>query len=234
MLEVRNATKTYRKGGREIRAADGLSCRAGPGELVVIHGPSGSGKSTLLLMIGGMLPPDEGTVLYESADIYGWPAFRRNRYRKHTVGFVFQRFFLIPYLTVFDNIRMPLVLQRTRADHARGVEELAQRLRIRDRLGHRPAELSVGEQQRAAVARALVGGQKLILADEPTGNLDAENIELIGQCLCQESRRGRAIVLATHNPLLLELGTKQLRLEQGRLVGTAGTSAETQRKQEGP
>ena len=219
MLEVRDVTKVYRKDGRVIRAADGLSCTAAEGDLVVIHGPSGSGKSTLLLMMGGMLPPDGGAVLYDSDDVYGWSSSRRNRYRKRTVGFVFQRFFLVPYLSVLDNIRIPLALQGLRGDAAAAVRDLAGRLRIEDRLAHRPAELSMGEQQRAAVARALVGGQKLVLADEPTGNLDADNIEIIGQCLADEARRGRAIVLVTHNPSLLEIGTKILHIERGRIAG---------------
>jgi len=203
VIEVREVSKTYRKGAQVIRAVDRVSCTVGQGELVVVHGPSGSGKSTLLLMIGGMLPPDSGTIRYQSDDIYQWPPRRRNEYRKHTVGFVFQRFFLVPYLTVFDNIRIPLVLQGDR-EH---------------RLGHRPTELSAGEQQRAALARALVGGQRLILADEPTGNLDAENVETIAECLREESRRGRAILVVTHNKSLIGIGTKHLRLDNGRLVG---------------
>ena len=219
MIEVREVSKTYRKGAQIIRAVDRVSCTVGQGELVVIHGPSGSGKSTLLLMIGGMLPPDSGTIRYQSDDIYQWPPRRRNEYRKHTVGFVFQRFFLVPYLTVFDNIRIPLVLQGNRGNHRRAVEELAERLHIEHRLGHRPAELSAGEQQRAALARALVGGQRLILADEPTGNLDAENVQTIAECLREESRRGRAILVVTHNNALISIGTKHLRLDNGRRVG---------------
>ena len=218
MLEVRDVTKVYRRKGRSVHAANGLNCRLTEGELVVVHGPSGSGKSTLLLMVGGMLPPDSGAIVYESTDLYRESASKRNQYRKHTVGFVFQRFFLVPYLTVFDNIRIPLILQRRRGDHAAAIAELAARLRIEDRLSHRPAELSVGEQQRAAVARALVAGQKLILADEPTGNLDAENVEIIAQCLREETRSGRTILLVTHNPFLLDIGTRSLRMDQGKFV----------------
>ena len=128
MLEIREATKVYRKNGQVIRAADGLSCTAGAGDLLVIHGPSGSGKSTLLLMAGGMLPPDGGAVLYEGADVYQWSSARRNRYRKHTVGFMFQRFYLLPYLTVFDNIRVPLALQGRSGQAGEAVGELADRL----------------------------------------------------------------------------------------------------------
>jgi len=132
---------------------------------------------------------------------------------------VFQRFFLVPYLTVFDNIRIPLALQRKQGNHSDAVTAVAERLRIAKRLKHRPAELSVGEQQRAAVARALVGGQKLILADEPTGNLDAENIDIIAECLQEEARQGRTILLVTHNLSLLDIGTKCLHIKDGKLVG---------------
>ena len=216
MLHVRRVSKTYRKDGRAVLAADGLSLDVGEGDLVVVHGPSGSGKSTLLMMIGGMLPPDDGTVLYDSSDIYGWSPSRRNRYRRQTVGFVFQRFFLMPYLSVYDNIRMPLALGG-QGDRRDAVIALARRLRIDHRLDHKAGQLSVGELQRAAVARALIGGQKLILADEPTGNLDDRNIEIVGQCLKEECTRGRMVVLVTHNRSMLDLGTRHVRIDNGRL-----------------
>ena len=218
MLEVRNATKSYVKDGRTVPAARELSLCAREGELVVVHGPSGSGKSTLLMMMGGMLPPDSGGVLYDGWEVYRGSPAKRNRYRKHTVGFVFQRFLLMPYLSVRDNIGMPLSLQGRRREASAAVGELARSLGIEQRLGHRPGELSVGEQQRVALARALVGGQKLILADEPTGNLDPPNAEMIAQRLVHESRQGRIVVLVTHDPVLLEIATKRLRLESGRLV----------------
>ena len=216
MLQVRQVSKTYCKGGRSVVAADGLDLDVSEGDLVVVHGPSGSGKSTLLMMIGGMLPPDDGTVLYDSADIYSWSPSRRNRYRRQTVGFVFQRFFLMPYLSVYDNIRMPLALGG-RGGHRDAVIALAKRLQIDHRLDHKAGQLSVGELQRAAVARALIGGQKLILADEPTGNLDDRNIEIVGQCLKEESTCGRMVVLVTHNRSLLDLGTRHVRIDNGRL-----------------
>ena len=216
MLHVRRVSKTYRKDGRAVLAADGLSLDVGEGDLVVVHGPSGSGKSTLLMMIGGMLPPDDGTVLYDSSDIYGWSPSRRNRYRRQTVGFVFKRFFLMPYLSVYDNIRMPLALGG-QGDRRDAVIALARRLRIDHRLDHKAGQLSVGELQRAAVARALIGGQKLILADEPTGNLDDRNIEIVGQCLKEECTRGRMVVLVTHNRSMLDLGTRHVRIDNGRL-----------------
>ena len=217
MVELRNATKIYTKGSRDVQAADHVSCTVQPGELLVVHGPSGSGKSTLLLMLGGMLPPDEGSVLFNGRDIYQWSRARRNRYRKESVGFVFQRFFLVPYLTIFDNIRLRLILQGRSGNMTSTIQELAERFRIEDRLDHRPGELSVGEQQRAAVARALVGGPVVILADEPTGNVDEENAQIIKTCLLAEARNGRTVVMVTHNRQFLDMSTKHLYLMAGRM-----------------
>jgi len=216
VLELCNATKVYSKGNRSVRAADRVNCTVGPGDLLVVHGPSGSGKSTLLLMLGGMLPPDKGEVLFEGQDIYRWGPSRRNRYRKENVGFVFQRFFLVPYLTVFDNIRLRLILQGRSRNIKSTIRQLAERFHIEDRLNHRPAELSVGEQQRAAVARALVGDPAIILADEPTGNVDEENAQIITACLLAEARKGRVVVMVTHNRHFLDMSTKQLHLMAGR------------------
>jgi putative ABC transport system ATP-binding protein len=218
MLSVRHVTKTYRKQGREIHAVHDVSFEVEPGEFVVVHGPSGSGKSTLLLLLGGMLPPDAGEVRFESSAIYGWSPGRRNRFRKRTVGFVFQRYFLVPYLSVLDNIRLPLAIQGETTDSRDEIRRLAGRLRIEDRLDHRPGELSAGEQQRAAVARAMVGGKRLILADEPTGNLDTPNAEIIAQCLTEERERGRTILLVTHDRSLLGIGTREWELVEGRLL----------------
>ena len=139
MLEVRDATKSYTKQGRTIYAARQLSFRADQGELIVVHGPSGSGKSTLLLMLGGMLPPDSGSVIYNDREVYQGSPAKRNRYRKHTVGFVFQRFFLMPYLNVYDNIGISLSLQGRPKAAPAAVTELASRLGIEQRLGHRPS-----------------------------------------------------------------------------------------------
>ena len=222
MLEFQDVAKQYRKNGRVVRAADRMSFSAEAGELVVIHGPSGSGKSTLLLIAGGMLAPDAGTVLYGADDVYQWGKIRRNRYRKRTVGFVFQRFFLIPYLTIADNIGMPMSLQGHGRDCDDRVLSLAKRLRIEDRLRHRPAELSVGEQQRAAVARALAAGQQLVLADEPTGNLDMANAEIIADCLREEADHGRTVLMVTHNPSLVDIGTRSLRIESGSVAQPSG------------
>ncbi|HOX06795.1 MAG TPA: ATP-binding cassette domain-containing protein [Planctomycetota bacterium] len=221
MLELCGATKVYRKGSRTIRAADGLSLTVKPGDFLVIHGPSGSGKSTLLLMAGGMLPPDSGQVRFGGEDLYRWGPARRNRYRREQVGFVFQRFFLIPHITVYDNIRLRYSLRGAAAGAAEGIAALAGRLGIAERLGHYPGELSVGEQQRAAVARALAGAPGVVLADEPTGNLDPDNAAIIIDCLREEARQGRSVVMVTHNPAFIAMGTGEVHLVAGRAVEPA-------------
>jgi putative ABC transport system ATP-binding protein len=216
MLRIEGACKRYGRRGATVNAADEASLDLQPGDFAVVHGPSGSGKSTLLLMAGGMLQPDSGRILFGETDIYRWTSGKRNRYRRQAVGFVFQRFHLLPYITVFDNIRMALALQGRGHDRT-AIEEIAERLGIAERLKHRPAELSVGEQQRTAIARAIIGDKRVILADEPTGNLDEENVKLVADVLKAESDSGRIVVLVTHNPLLRGLGNRSFRLERGRL-----------------
>jgi putative ABC transport system ATP-binding protein len=218
MLEIRGLSKTYVRSGETIRALRDVSLSAVRGDLVVVKGPSGSGKSTLLLMLGGMLRPSSGSVLVEGRDIYALSGSRRNRYRKFTVGFMFQRFFLVPYLTVRDNILLPLALRGEKGGAGGKIDALAERLRIDHRLGHMPSELSVGEQQRVAMARALAGDPAMILADEPTGNLDAGNTEIIAAFLEEESRRGRLVVMVTHDVSLTRIATKNMLLESGSMV----------------
>ena len=217
MFNARDIKKHYTKSGVTIAAVDGLDLAIEPGEYFVLLGPSGSGKSTLLLMLGGMLTPSHGTVHCSGTDLYGLSRGARNRFRRNTVGFLFQKFYLLPYLTVFDNIRMPLLLQGERRAAEARVTELARRLRIDARLGHRPAELSVGEQQRVAMARTLVAEPEVVLADEPTGNLDKDNRDVIADCFAEENRRGRTIVLATHDEALLNLGHRRLLLKAGQI-----------------
>ena len=218
MLEAKGLKKVYRKREEEIRAVDDVTLSIDQGDFVGLHGSSGSGKSTLLLMLGGMLSPSSGCVLFEGTDVYALPGFRRNHFRKHKVGFLFQKFHLMPYLTVFDNIRMPLALRGERREVEERVQEVTERLGIAGRLGHRPPELSVGEQQRVAMARTLVAQPALILADEPTGNLDKNNRQIIADCLLEESRKGRIVVLATHEESLIEMASRRLQIEQGRII----------------
>jgi len=222
MIEVSGLTKAYNKHQTAVSAVDNLNLSIDEGDFMVVHGPSGSGKTTLLLTLGGMLRPTAGTVSYKGEDIYALSAARRNRYRKYEIGFIFQKFFLIPYLSTFDNIRLPLALRRngcnTEKDNAdKTIRTVARRLGIAERLNHRPAELSAGEQQRVAMARTLAGGPAVILADEPTGNLDDRNTHILAECLTEENRNGRTVILVTHNKDLLGLGNRSLRLDSGKV-----------------
>lgn len=215
MLQLKNASKTYRSRGQTIHALTDLSLKLDPGDFAVVHGPSGSGKSTLLFLAGGMLPPDSGDVTFDGDRIYKWSPHRRNKFRNQSVGFIFQRFHLVPYLSVSDNIRLPLALKRGKRPSKDAVKAIAERLQIGHRLQHRPSELSVGEQQRAAIARAIIGDKRLILADEPTGNLDTDNAAIVTDVLKQESAEGRIVMMVTHNPDLMGIGNKTIKLKNG-------------------
>jgi putative ABC transport system ATP-binding protein len=219
MLQIAGLTKTYSSRSGPVHALDHIDLVISQGDFVVVHGASGSGKTTLLHALGGMLRPTSGTVSFQGQEIYSLSAWRRNQYRRRHIGFVFQKLFLIPYLTAYDNIRLALVAGRYQEDHDRRIEQLATWLHLTDRLGHRPAQLSVGQQQRVAAARAVATKPELILADEPTGNLDQTNTDAFGQFLTEENRRGRTIVLVTHNPRLLELGNRTVELVDGQLAG---------------
>ena len=180
----------------------------------MLHGASGSGKTTLLLILGGMLTPSSGAVHCNGVDLYSSSRTDRSRFRRSAVGFIFQQFHLMPYLTAYDNIRVALAL---RSGHAHGdIHALAERLGIADRLSHRPGN-SASANNNAWPWRALICEPDIILADEPTGNLDAANRNIIAECLAEEHRRGRTIVLATHEERLLELGTRTLELDRGRI-----------------
>ncbi|MCP5111937.1 MAG: ABC transporter ATP-binding protein, partial [bacterium] len=172
MVSLEDVAKTYRSGRRETRALDGVRLRVGPGEFVVIRGPSGSGKTTLLMTIAAMQSPTSGTVMVDGRELDEMSASEKARFRARTVGFVFQMFHLVPYLTVIENVLLAGG-ERMRAT------ALLERLGMAGRASHKPSELSAGERQRTAVARALLRRPKLLLADEPTGNLDPENARAV-------------------------------------------------------
>ncbi len=220
MLTLQEVTKLYQKDGQTIRAVDQLSWQVPPGALAVVHGKSGSGKSTLLMMIGGMLNPTRGRITFHDRDLYALSRAARNRFRKESVGFVFQRFHLLPYFTIAQNIGLALAMKHV-PDGPDRIRRLAAQLDLTDRLNHYPDELSVGQQQRVAVARALVGEPDLVLADEPTGNLDRENAALILDQLRSVAAAGKIVIAATHDDRLLAHATHRLHLTEGR--GVAAT-----------
>jgi ABC-type lipoprotein export system ATPase subunit len=198
MLQLHDIRKTYRGPAGEVRALDGLTLDVAAGEFVAVRGPSGCGKTTLLLVAGGLLRPDAGRALIDGRDLYAMGDEERARFRASAVGFVFQQFHLLPYLSALDNVlAADLPLKRTGArDRALS---LLDRLGLAGRAAHVPAQLSTGERQRTALARALLNGPKLLLADEPTGNLDADSGRAVLDGLAEFAAGGGAVLLVTHD-----------------------------------
>jgi ABC-type lipoprotein export system ATPase subunit len=217
MLILRDLTKTYRTRAGEVKALDGVSLRIDKGEFVAVCGPSGSGKTTLLMMVAAMLRPSRGTVRFNGRDIYEMTGPARAKFRAKNIGFVFQMFHLVPYLNVVENVLLAAGAVHGRDGKTRA-EELLQRLGLQHRIGHRPSELSAGEKQRTAIARALLNQPKLILADEPTGNLDLENARCVLEHLQSFQRDGGTVIVATHGPAAKEFATRTIDLQDGQLA----------------
>jgi ABC-type lipoprotein export system ATPase subunit len=199
LLELEQITKTYRAGQvGEVRALAGISLSLAAGEFVAVQGPSGCGKTTLLLMAGGLLAPTAGRVRLNREDPYAMSADQRAGFRAQHLGFVFQQFHLVPFLSVLDNVLAP-ALAAAVPDARERAEELVAHFGLQSRRQHVPAELSTGERQRTALARALLNRPKLLLADEPTGNLDRENAGIVLEHLVRFSRAGGAVLLVSHD-----------------------------------
>ncbi len=215
MIKLESVSKVYSKGTEEVRALDDVSLAVAPGEFVAVRGPSGCGKSTLLLTVGGMIRPTQGRVLLDGHDLYALSLRARAHLRADRIGFVFQMFHLVPYLNALDNVLLPAMagMQAGRSDAI----ALLDRLQLRGRLHHRPAELSTGERQRVALARALVKRPSIILADEPTGNLDPENATEVMSYLAEFHRDGGTVLVVSHDALAEQHADRTVHLEAGRL-----------------
>ena len=219
MLRMENVTKNYDHRGRDVTGLREVSLEIPEGDFGSVVGPSGSGKSTLLLTLGGMLSPSEGRVLIDGQSLYDLPPDRRARVRKEKIGFVFQTFNLVPYLTAMENVQVPLLLAG--ADERRQEEKataLLERVGLADRLDHKPSELSVGQQQRVALARMLANDPAAILADEPTGNLDPETGREAIAFLAEINAEGRTVVMVTHDLQAGRRAKRTLRLRAGRIL----------------
>ena len=218
MIALQAVTKQFQHRGKAVTALDSVSLEISKGDFVAVIGPSGSGKSTLLHLLGGMLSPTEGKVRFGSDSLYDLSSDERSAIRKHKIGFVFQTFNLVPYLTALENVQVPLVLAEL-GDEAqkRRAEMLLARVGLSDRLDHKPRELSVGEQQRVALARMLANDPILILADEPTGNLDPETADSIMDFLNELTVEGRTIVMVTHDLRVARRAKRKLRLVKGAI-----------------
>ncbi len=212
MIEIKDLSKIYVSKGEEVKAIDNLSLHISKGEFIVIRGESGSGKTTLLLMIGAMLKPSHGSVIFDDHDIYELSLSKRNQFRASKVGFVFQMFHLLPYLTLLENVNvMSLGKKNVEA------ENMLIDLGLGQRIHHRPNALSAGEKQRAAVARALINHPKIILADEPTGNLDPENTEEVLKSFVQFHKNGGTVVVVTHGKEADKYADRIISLKNGKI-----------------
>ena len=212
MITVAHISKTYRGPDGPVTALKTLSLSVAPGELVAVQGPSGSGKTTLLLIASGLLRPDTGTVTVDGQAVYDLSPNGRSGLRAEKIGFVFQQFHLIPYLTVLENVLAPSVVFPS-PDADERARELIRHFRLDHRVNHVPAQLSMGECQRVALARALLNDPAIIMADEPTGNLDEENGHVILQYLAEFAEQGRAVLIVTHDAQVFDYTHRSINLE---------------------
>ena len=222
MIRIQDVTKVYRRRGEEVVAFQSAGLEIAAGEYAAIVGPSGSGKTTLLSMLGGMLSPDTGRIWVDGTSVYESSVAERAALRRDKIGFVFQTFNLVPYLSAVANVQVPLYLsgvpkhqQRERA------VALLERVGLSDRLNHKPSEMSVGQQQRVALARTLANNPPVILADEPTGNLDPQSRECVLDSLTELHREGHTILVVTHDSIAAERAQRTLVLCDGAIVSNA-------------
>jgi putative ABC transport system ATP-binding protein len=219
MIRLNQVTKLYpakAAGSGVIRALDDFSLLVEAGEWIAVMGPSGSGKSTLVNLIGCLDTPSSGEILLDGENVAGLSTNELTRVRAEKIGFVFQQFHLIPYLTAVENVMLAQYFH-SMTDEQEAVEALA-RVGLRERADHLPAQLSGGEQQRVCIARALINDPKIILADEPTGNLDAANEEIVLRLLRELHKQGRTIIMVTHDPIVARLGDRRIELHHGRIA----------------
>ena len=220
MIQVRGLRKTYHVGEVDVQALRGVDLDVGRGEFLAIIGPSGSGKSTLFHILGGLAPPTSGEVLIDGVNLRKLSEAERTEMRQKKVGFVFQKYNLLPTLTARDNIAIAQALAGVTSQPA-GFEEILQLLGINKRLDHKPRALSGGEQQRVAIARALVNQPAILLADEPTGNLDTENSNAVLEILRDLNKRTRqTILMITHNPEAAAFADRTITMRDGKVVGS--------------
>ncbi len=220
LIELRDVAKHYNKGGEVVKAVDGINQEVPTRGMVAIVGPSGSGKSTLLHMIGAMDRPTRGEVIVAGKTLNGLPEKELTRFRRQTVGFVFQTFNLIPNLTALENVILPMEFNEVpKPERVRRAKSLLERLGLGQRFKHRPSELSGGEMQRVAIARALANNPPLILADEPTGNLDSQSGQMIYELL-KEISGERTVLVVTHAEPLAQMADRVLHIKDGKIINS--------------
>jgi putative ABC transport system ATP-binding protein len=219
MIRTNNLKKIYRTEEVETTALDNVNIEINEGEFVSIMGPSGCGKSTLMNILGMLDNPTEGEYNFLGIDISKYSERQRATMRKNNIGFVFQSFNLIDELTIYENVELPLLYLKTSiSERKKKVEAVLERIQIMQRRNHFPQQLSGGQQQRAAVARALVSNPKIILADEPTGNLDSQHGDEVMRMLTELNEGGTTIIMVTHSPAYAEYGNRVVHLFDGHIV----------------
>jgi putative ABC transport system ATP-binding protein len=222
MIHVENISRTYDMHGAEVRALDGVSLHVDPGEFIAITGPSGSGKSTLLNVLGCLDRPDAGSYVLDGQEVSRLDDEAISTVRNRKIGFIFQSFHLLPRLTVLENVMLPLRFTREpKPDVTARAKELLTRVGLADRMDHRPTQLSGGQMQRAAIARSLILSPALLLADEPTGNLDSKSAADVLNLLDELHAQGQTIVLVTHDNDIAAHAPRHVRLRDGKVESDA-------------
>jgi putative ABC transport system ATP-binding protein len=220
LIEIKNLSKSYQSGEECVMALADVSLNIERGELISIMGPSGSGKSTLLTILGGLNHPSEGEVAVDEIPIYKLPMEKLADFRREYLGFIFQSFQLIPYLTVIENVMLPLsITQTSNRDQFRMAEEILEKVGLRVKAKRLPDQLSGGEQERVAIARALVNSPPILMADEPTGNLDTKTGKEIMDLFKHLNEEGQTIIMVTHNPENTAYSSRTISLRDGRVDG---------------
>ncbi len=233
ILEVRELKKYYGEGENQVKALDGVSLSVEKGEFLAVVGTSGSGKSTLLHMMGGLDTPTSGQVVVAGKDISSLSRDELTIFRRRKIGFVFQSYNLLPLMNVYDNIVLPIKLDGIRPDEVY-VDQIIAALGLEEKRLAMPNQLSGGQQQRVALARALAAKPAIILADEPTGNLDSKtSMDVLGLMKTSGERFGQTIVMITHNDEIAQMAGRIIRLEDGRICGQSGQSDRKQKSSQG-
>ena len=220
MIVLKGVTKLYEMGSNPILALDNVNLKIEKGDFLAVMGPSGSGKSTLLYTIGGLLTPTKGDVIVNNTLIYKLTPRERAKFRRENVGFIFQTFELLPYLTALENVMLPLYLAGVSSiEQESAAKEALYKVGLANRAFHKPTELSGGEQQRVAIARGIVNNPNILLADEPTGNLDQKTGYEIMRLLCKlHEKEGLTIIVVTHNPAVAGHANKVIKIIDGHVV----------------
>jgi len=219
VIQLIDVSKVYHLESGDFTALDHVSLEINDNEFVAIMGPSGSGKSTIMNQLGILDVPSSGRLIIDGRDVAGMSSLERTHMRRDIIGYIFQKFYLIPLLSAYENVEYPLILKYKRRDTSGKARAMLEAVGIeKDMSAHRPNQLSGGQQQRVAVARALVNDPKILLCDEPTGNLDRKTGFQIMDILCGLHRDGKTVIIVTHDPVISDYAHRVIRLEDGRVV----------------